>query len=237
METRTILLSFMTFIVVGISLLIIYGLVRSGGKTGSGPYNPVAAQRDSVELIGPIRMGNDSLTLSASLPRSMNENEGLEFSYTAWILINDYGTGNTATPTIFVRGTGTPEVSFDVNTNTLNIIQKTYKGTEEVKVRNMPAEKLFHLGVVVTQTAMDVYVNGLLHTHKSLESLPLIEEAPVNVAPNGGWKGMIANLIYYNYALSAGEIRSIAATKATPNPALTPPEPPYFSTSWWVRNH
>ncbi len=227
----------MTFIVVGISLLVIYGLVRAGGSTGS-VYNPVASQQDKVELIGPIRMGNDSLSLTANLPRSMNENEGLEYSYTAWILINDYGSGNTQKPIIFERGTGTPSLSFDVNSNTLNIVQKTYKGQEEVKIRNMPAEKLFHFGIVITQTSMDIFVNGLLHTHKSLDSLPLVEDsAPVNVGPNGGWKGMIADLVYYNYALSPGEIRTIAAKKATPNPALTPPEPPYFATSWWVRNH
>lgn len=236
MESRTILLSFMTLIVIGVAILVIYGLVRAGGF-GATKYNPISPQKESVTLIGPLHPGSDSLTLTAQLPRSMNENEGLEFSYAAWILVNDYSYGNTDQPVIFVRGTGTPKVHYNVNNNTIYVTQKTYDGEEVIKIRNMPAEKLFHFAIVVTQTSFDVYVNGLIHTHVTLRSLPLIEEAPVNVGPSGGWKGMIGSLTYYNYALNAGEIRSIAATKAIPNPALAPPDPPYFATSWWIQNH
>ena len=234
MESRTILLSFMTLIVVGIAILVIYGLVKAGGF---GKYNPIAPQQDKVELIGPLHNGSDSLTLTTQLPRSMNENEGMEFSYTAWVLINDYGYGNTQQPVIFVRGTATPMLSYDVNKNVLLVTQKTYKEKEVIKIRNMPAEKLFHIAIIVTQTSFDVYINGLIHTHITLRSLPLIEESPVQVGPNGGWKGMIGSLVYYNYALSAGEIRKIANIKAVPNPAMAPPDPPYFATSWWIQNH
>lgn len=229
------LLTFMTLIVVGIAILVIYGLVKAGGFTGK--YNPIAPQKESVTLIGPLHNGSDSLTISTQLPRSMNENDGLEFSYTAWVLINDYTYGTSKQPIIFMRGTGTPKMSYDVNKNVLYIQQKTYKGIETIKIRNMPAEKLFHIAIVVTQTGFDVYINGLIHTHITLSSLPLLEEAPVQVGPSGGWKGLIGSLIYYNYALSAGEIRSIAGTKAVPNPALEPPDPPYFATSWWLQNH
>jgi hypothetical protein len=167
----------------------------------------------------------------------MNEEDGLEFSYSAWILINDYTYGNSEDPIIFVRGTSTPKVYFNVEKNILYVTQNTYGREETIKIRNMPAEKMFHLGITVKQTSFDVYINGLLHTHKTLEDLPLIEEAPVQVGPNGGWKGLIGSLIYYNYALSPGEMRSISNTKAVANPALAPPNPPYFSTSWWIGNH
>lgn len=233
METRTLLLSFMTLIVVGIAILVIYGLVKMGGFAGVGG-SPISPQQASVVLIGPLHDGTDSLTLTAELPRSMNENGGMEFSYTAWILINDFTYGTSGHPTIFVRGTATPMVSFDVNKNVIYIKQKTYDGEEVIQIRNMPAEKFFHLAITVTQTSLDIFVNGLLHTHKSLDSLPLIEEAPVQVGPSGGWKGLIGSLVYYNWALSPGEIRTIAGTKAIPNPALAPPNPPYFDTSWWI---
>lgn len=224
METRTLLLSFMTIIVVGIAILVIYGLLGNW----SIPYtNPISPQKTSVELIGPLHSGLESVSLTESLPRSMNESNGMEFSYTAWILIDDFSYA----PNIFSRGTGSPKVNLVVDTNTIRISQKTYNGSEEIYIRNMPAEKLFHLGVVVTQTTLDIYVNGLLHTHKSLESLPIIEEAPVNV---GIWKGKIGSLVYYNYALSPGEIRSIAATRAVRNPLDEPPNPPYFDTTWWI---
>jgi hypothetical protein len=235
METRTLLLTFMTLIVIGIAGLVIYGLIKMGGFTSS--YNPIAPQKTSVTLIDALHSGQDSLTINSNLPRSMNEEDGLEFSYSAWILINDYTYGNSEDPIIFVRGTSTPKVYFNVEKNILFVTQNTYGREETIKIRNMPAEKMFHLGITVKQTSFDVYINGLLHTHKTLEDLPLIEEAPVQVGPNGGWKGLIGSLIYYNYALSPGEMRSISNTKAVANPALAPPNPPYFSTSWWIGNH
>lgn len=232
MDSRTLLLVLMTLVVVGIAGLVIYGL--SGMASGTFSGSPVSPQKAKVELIGALHSGMDSVSLNASLPRSMNENEGLEFSYTAWLVIDDYTYGTSAEPVLFMRGTGSPKVSFDVDKNTLLIRQKLYKGEDVIKIRNMPAEKLFHLAIVVTQTSLDVFINGLLHTHKSLDSLPLIEEAPVEVGPGGGWKGKIGSLVYYNYALSPGEVRSIAGVKASRNPADEPPNPPYFDTTWWI---
>jgi len=232
MDSRTFLLVLMTLVVVGIAILVAYGLLGLGGGRVAG--SSISPQKQKVELIGPLHSGMDSTNLTANLPRSMNENEGMEFSYTAWILIDDYTYGTSAEPTIFVRGTGSPKVSFDVDKNTLLVHQKLYKGEDIIKIRNMPAEKLFHLAIVVTQTSLDIYINGLLHTHKSLESLPLIEEAAVKVGPGGGWKGKIGSFVYYNYALSAGEVRSIAAVKAVRNPNDEPPNPPYFDTTWWI---
>jgi hypothetical protein len=235
METRTLLLTFMTLIVIGIACLVIYGLIKMGGF-GPG-YNPISPQKTSVTLIGPLVSGQDAQTINSNLPRSMNEEDGVEFSYTAWVLINDYTYGNGGDAVIFNRGNETPKVYFNIKTNVLHVIQNTYGSPEHIKIRNMPAEKMFHLGITVKQTSFDVYINGLLHTHKTLENLPLIEDAPVQVAPNGGWKGLIGSLIYYNYSLSPGEMRSVSNTKAVQNPALAPPNPPYFSTSWWIGNH
>lgn len=231
METRTLLLTFMTFIVVGIVVLVVYGLLSSEGIAYT---NPIAPQKDKVELIGPLHSGMDSVSLTASLPRSMNENEGLEFSYTAWILVDDFSYGASKEPTLFVRGTGSPAVKLHTDSNSIVVSQKLYKGKQDIRIRNVPAEKLLHLAITVTQTSLDVYVNGLLHTHQSLDSLPLIEEGPVNVGPAGGWKGKIGSFVYYNYALSPGEVRSIAAVRAVRNPADEPPNPPYFDTTWWI---
>uniref|UniRef100_A0A6C0I7Z6 Lectin/glucanase superfamily protein n=1 Tax=viral metagenome TaxID=1070528 RepID=A0A6C0I7Z6_9ZZZZ len=233
METRTLLLSFMTLVIIGVVVIVIYELVIGGAFSGGGG-NPITPQKTSVLLIGPLHSGQDSITVNTPLPPSMNEEDGIEFSFASWILIKDYGYGTSETPVIYKNGPGCPTVSFNVHSNTLFINQQTYKGSETIRIRNMPAEKLFHLAVCVNQTALDVYVNGLLHTHKSLDSLPLQNPGPVLVGPNGGWKGKIGSFIYYNYALSPGEIRALALTKAIRDPNDLPPNPPYFDTSWWI---
>ena len=232
MDTRTLLLTFMTLIVAGIAILVIYQLVMGGGFSYGGVTTQ--PQKQSVELIGPLHSGQESVTLTANLPLSMNENNGIEFSFAAWVLINDFDYGTSAKPIIFVKGNGSPLVDFDVNTNVLTVTQNTYNGSETIRIRNMPAEKLFHIAISVTQTTMDVYINGLLHTHKSLDSLPLQDTDPVKVGPNGGWKGKIGSFWYYNYALSGGEVRSLAAQKAIRDPNDEPPNPPYFDTTWWI---
>ena len=232
METRTLLLSFMTLVIIGITVLIIYGLVIDGAFSRSG--TAISPQQSSVVLIGPLHSGQDSITISSPLPPSMNESDGIEFSFASWILIDDFGYGNSDHPIIYKNGAGCPTVSIETHSNTLLVTQKTYSGSETVRIRNMPAEKLFHLVVSVTQTAIDVYVNGLLHTHKTLESLPLQNPGPVSVGPNGGWKGKIGSFIYYNYSLPPGDIRALALTKAVRDPSDMPPNPPYFDTSWWI---
>jgi hypothetical protein len=233
METRTLLLSFMTLVIIGITVLVIYQLVIGGAFSSDGE-TAISPQKTSVVLIGPLQSGQDSATITTPLPLSMNEVDGIEFSFASWVLINDFSYGNSETPIIYKNGSGCPEVSLNVNNNTLYITQKTYSGSETVRIRNMPAEKLFHLVICVTQTAIDVYVNGLLHTHKSLESLPLQNPGPIQVGPNGGWKGKIGSFVYYNYALSPGDIRTLALTKAVRDPSDMPPNPPYFDTSWWI---
>lgn len=233
METRTLLLTFMTLVVIGITVMVIYELVIGGAFSSSG-QTAITPQKTSVVLVGPLHSGQDSITVTTPLPPSMNEVDGIEFSFASWILVNDYSYGSSELPIIYQNGPGCPKVHLDVKRNVLYITQQTYMGSETIKIRNMPAEKLFHLAVCVTQTAIDVYVNGLLHTHKSLDSLPLQNPGPVLVGPNGGWKGKIGSFTYYNYALTPGEVRTLSITKAVRDPADEPPNPPYFDTSWWT---
>ena len=191
METRTLLLTFMTLIVIGIACLVIYGLIKMGGF-GPG-YNPISPQKTSVTLIGPLVSGQDAQTINSNLPRSMNEEDGVEFSYTAWILINDYTYGNSGDAVIFNRGNETPKVYFNVKTNVLHIIQNTYGSPEHIKIRNMPAEKMFHLGITVKQTSFDVYINGLLHTHKNIPVESLLRMATINGATALKWQDTLGS--------------------------------------------
>jgi hypothetical protein len=232
MEARTLLLVLMTLIVIGIAGLVSYQLLSGTGITTTS--TGIRPQKQSVQLIGPLHSGQDSLSLTANLPLSMNENNGIEFSYAAWILINDYTYGTSKVVDIFNKGAAT-SVQLKVDTNTLIVNQPTYQDAQtSIQIRNLPAEKLFHLAVCVTQTTLDVYINGLLHTHRSLDSLPIQNQDPIQVGPNGGWKGRIGSFWYYNYALSGGEVRQLAAQKAVRDPNDEPPNPPYFDTSWWI---
>jgi hypothetical protein len=145
-------------------------------------------------------------------------------------------------PIVLVKGSTdltkqSPSITLRKGMNELHIVQDTYDSNKpgKVTVRNLPAGKMISLVIAVKQRSMDVYVNGTLHTHLTLASLPMQNTGPLLIADNGGWNGMIGNLIYYNYALTSDEIRALTNSKPFRDPDDVPAYGSYFNTSWWVR--
>jgi hypothetical protein len=232
LDVRTILLSLMTLIVLGIVVLVIYQLVYGSGYLLPSGMSPVKTR---VVLIDALHGGKDYLKIDTVLPRSENENEGIEFTYAAWILVNDYDDGQK--PTIFVKGNAdvhSPSVTLRGGRNEIHIKQDTFDTPGHIVIRNLPAGKMIHLAISVNQTAMDVYVNGTLYQHLTLTGLPLQNDESVYVADNGGWKGLIGSFVYYNYSLTPQDVRALANTKPVRDPNDIPPYAPYLDTSWWL---
>lgn len=226
----------MTLIVVGIVIIIIYELTYGGGVLVPSGVSP---QKTSIELIGNLHDGREYMKIDKVLPPSRNEDEGIEFSYAFWIVINDYDEGS-AEPVVFVKGRpdlsmASPSVTLRRGKNEIHIHQDTYtKVPGKIVIHNLPAGKLIHVTLTVRQTAMDVFIDGFLYKHVTLSSLPLQNSEHVYVADKGGWKGLIGLFTYYNYALSPDEVRSISQKKPKRDPDDIPPYPPYFDSSWWI---
>jgi hypothetical protein len=236
MDIRTLLISLMTLVVLGIVLLVIFEFTRGTGVAGAlgiGPY------KTSVTLIDQLQDGRQFGEIDNTIPLSYNETEGLEYTYSAWILVNDYAP-STANPIIFVKGNvdltqKSPAVYLQTGKNEIVIEQDTYdKKGIKVVVTNAPANKFIHLAIVVNQTSFDVYVNGLIYHHSTLRALPLQNTSPIFVSANGGWNGQIGSFVYYNYALSSSDIQGLASKKPVENPAAMPYYSHYLSPGWWV---
>ena len=239
MDLRTILLSMMTLVIIGIIVLIIYQLVYGAGYVLPSGISPV---KMNVTLIDPLHEGRDYMKIDTILPRSQNEEDGIEFTYAAWVLVNDYDDGKK--PIVFVKGNSdlsmqSPSVTMRGGRNEIHIVQDTYEQTKpgNIVVRNLPAGKMIHLAVAINQRSMDVYINGTLYQHQTLAALPMQNDGAVYVADNGGWKGLIGSFIYYNYALTPQEVRSLANTKPKRDPNDIPPYAPYLDTSWWIKKY
>jgi Concanavalin A-like lectin/glucanases superfamily len=241
MEIRTILISVMTIIVVGIVLLIVYELVYKGGVISSS--SPITPKKTSVKLIDALHNGIEYAKIDTVIPPSYNEEGGIEFSYAVSIVVNDYDwSQGSDMPIVLVKGSTdlsrqSPSITLRKGMNELHIVQDTYDANKpgKVTIRNLPAGKMISLVIAVKQRSMDVYVNGTLHTHLTLASLPMQNTGSLLIADNGGWNGMIGNLIYYNYALTSDEIRALTNSKPFRDPNDVPAYGPYFNTSWWVR--
>lgn len=240
MDTRTILISLMTLIVLGVTILILYEF-SYGFLTGTP--KGLAPSLASVTIVGPLQDGQTAQEFNALLPLSNNEDEGIEFSYAAWILIKDFDPPN-QNPILFAKGSPdlklqSPSVVMTSGKNQITITQDTYDKShpEKVVIGNLPAGKLNHFAVCVNQTSLDVYVNGLLYRHITMKRLPLQNTQPVIVAGNGGWNGQIGSLVYYNYALTPDAVRSLANTRPSVSANTLPYYPSYLSTDWWIGNH
>jgi len=234
----------MTVILLGITSLVVYELISSGifSKKSASSMSPISPEKVDVEIVGPVINGQDMIVYEKPLPRSQNEEDGIQFSYACWVLVEDYAYGTDTNNVIYMKGASLkdapgPVVYIKKGSNALYVKQQLYNGVERIKIPNMPADKYFHLAVVVNQTAIDVYVNGILYVHKTLESLPLQDDSVFMIGPNGGWRGKLGSLYYYNYALTPQQVRAMSMIKIKPNPQLDPSSPPYFGTVWWTRSN
>lgn len=239
MDTRTILISLMTLIVLGVMILLAYEF-SYGFWTGTpSGLRPVMT---SVTIVGPLQDGQTSQEYNSLLPLSNNENEGIEYSYAAWIQINDFDPPNN--PILFTKGSPdlsmqSPSVIMNKGKNQITVTQDTYdkSNPEKVVIGNLPAGKLNHIAVCVNQTSLDVYINGLLYRHVTMKRLPLQNQQPVYVAGAGGWNGQIGSLVYYNYALTPDAVRSLANTRPSVSADTLQYYPSYLSTDWWIGVH
>jgi len=239
MDIRTILLSLMTLIVIGIFILVLYEYFY-----GTAPmYGGLRPSKTQILIVGPLKNGQNYTEIDANIPLSLNEQEGIEYSYAGWIQVNDYAPP-TKNPIIFTKGDPagkqkSPSVSLNSGRNEIIVEQDTYeKGRPaRVVISNMSANKLIHLAICVNQRSLDVYVNGRLYSHTSMNALPMQNTQPIFIAGNGGWNGQIGNLIYYNYELTSAEVASLYNDPPAVDPNARPYFPQFLSSDWWLSTH
>ena len=174
------------------------------------------------------------------LPESLNQDKGLTFAYTCWLRFDDFAYRYGEQKVIFTKGpedlsSMCPGVFLDGNTNSMLIKIDTFGARETIVIDNLPAQKWLHLGIVVDQDSVDVYVNGTLRTHHTLAQLPRQNSSTVTVGVKGGFDGRIADLYYYNYYMGPADIQANMGTPPSPNTTDSSAAlPPYFDLSWWI---
>jgi hypothetical protein len=194
----------------------------------------------SISIQGTIADGKKSINSRAAIPMSLNQPAGIAFSYTCWVLIDDFAYKYGSQKVIFTKGSedlssACPALLLDGTTNTMLLKMDTFGGQEVVPISNIPAKKWLHVAIAVDQDSVDVYINGVLHTHHTLGQLPKQNNGTVHVGIDGGFDGKIAGLQYYSYLLTPDQVSSAMGTAPQSDPSTGPaPLPPYFDTTWWT---
>ena len=191
---------------------------------------------DMVDIIPGSLSGKQVKTVSTSLDRSFNQPEGATFSYTGWILVNDFTYNYGEKRTIFTKD-DSPGLYLDTTSNSLLVTVNTYADiAESVLISNIPANKWVHFAIIVDQDAMDVYINGIIRQHHSFSQLPKQNDASITAGgrAGAGWDGVLATLQYTPRSLSAGEVAALTANIPKDDLRGKPSGPQYFDLTWYT---
>lgn len=186
--------------------------------------------------------------------RSVNNTDGLEFTWSVWIFVNDFAYKEHEYKHVFHKGNDGINVSTEPigmnypnngpglyiapHTNNLVVVMSTFDETkEEVIVKDLPLNKWVNVIIRVSkQNQLDVYINGVLAKRHVLKSVPKQNYGDVFVSMNGGFSGFTSDLRYFNEALGTSYIQYIVdkgPNEKMLNGDMTKSKPQYLSGRWY----
>ena len=189
---------------------------------------------------------------AATIYRSNNATDGIEFTWSVWIFINNLQYLEGQYKHVFYKGNNNlesnglnfpnnaPGLYIAPNTNALIVMMNTFNDiNEETMIPDIPLNKWVNVIIRCQNNKLDIYINGTITRSIQLLGVPKQNYGDVFVAANGGFNGYISNLWYYNYALGTSDISNIV-TKG-PNTTLTSTssintvlnDPNYLSLRWY----
>jgi hypothetical protein len=198
---------------------------------------------------------------------SMNEVNGMEFSYSAYIYINPDTfelagaapiAGAQRLKHILHKGNKdpfpllAPGLFVESNTNTLRLYMNSMTRWDNyVTIPNIPVGKWFHLVITLKGKYLDVYVNGNVTVRHVFDVVPKLNYGNVYVMSptrytgadgfvvDGAMKGMVSRLKYYAFALNYSQIDTLY--REGPSKVIVSQSytevPPYFRDDWWVTKY
>ena len=178
------------------------------------------AKKNSTNVSVLVESPTDAFDFKDKSFQVKNSDEGLEFSYSVWIYIQDWTRG---WKNIFVKGNkssspGTnsaraPGLWLYPDTNALHARINTFASPNEgCDIKNIPLQKWVHITYVLNNRTVDIYIDGKLERSCVLRGVPKLNDDPVHVCDNGGFFGKISNLVYLRYALKPDEVHKIYAS-------------------------
>ena len=187
---------------------------------------------------------------NVTIYRSVNAKDGVEFTWSTWIFINNLETNAGIFKHIFSKGNSNladngmiqpnnaPGLYIAPNTNALVLVMNTYNViNEEIIIPDIPINKWINIIIRCKNTTLDIYINGTIARSINLIGVPKQNYGDVYVAMNGGFDGHISNLWYYNYALGTASIQDIVNkgpnTKMIGNNGLMDKMFNYLSLRWF----
>tara|TARA_B100001059_G_C17837231_1_gene589074 strand:- start:4832 stop:5713 length:882 start_codon:yes stop_codon:yes gene_type:complete len=199
-------------------------------------------------------------TTNGSIPliRSDNKSQGIEFTYSVWMFIDDlvyqkgqykhvFHKGNddinyTTKPIGMNHPNNAPGLYIAPNTNDLVVVMNTFNNIkEELIIDDIPMNKWICVQIRVENNQLDVYINGKLAKRLIMKGVPKQNYGDVYVAMNGGFSGYMSELRYFNYGLGTSQIQRIVDNgpnlDMSNSSELTTSMPKYLSLRWFFKGN
>jgi len=222
----------------------------------------VFSYNDSPYLISGMVDGKTMQTItqdpnnsdSITLIRSDNQSNGIEFTYSVWLFIDDLVYQQGQFRHIFHKGNdninytnppigmnfpnNAPGLYIAPNTNALVVVMNTFNDImEKLIIEDIPINKWICVQIRVENHQLDVYINGKLAKRLIMKGVPRQNYGDVYVAMNGGFSGYLSDLRYFNYGLGTAKIQSIVDsgpnTKMSSSSMVNEGKPRYLSLRWF----
>ena len=216
------ILAFIILVFFAYVLLLRFGIYILGYLFNYSTGSPrlIDGMVDAKQLM--VFTQDPSLENSKTINRSVNATDGIEFTWSVWIYIDDLTYNATKYKCIFYKGndniqdTGlnfpnnAPGLYIAPNTNDLVIIMNTFNViNEQINIDNIPLNKWLNIIIRCDGQDLDIYINGMITKSHILHGVPKQNYGDVYVGMSGGFSGFISNLWYYNYGLGVSEIQKI----------------------------
>ena len=215
-------LAFLILVIFGFMILLRVGLsvISYFFKPSESPHL-IDGMVDASQMI--IFQQDPSANGSKTIYRSVNANDGIEFTWSIWIFIDNLQTNSGIYKHVFSKGNSTlqdngliypnnaPGLYIAPNTNALVVMMNTFNViNEEIIIPDIPLNKWVNVIIRCQNTTLDVYINGTIARSVNLVGVPKQNYGDVYLGMNGGFAGNISNLWYYNYSLGTAAIQRIA---------------------------
>jgi hypothetical protein len=253
--------AFLLLVIFGFIIALRLGIIllTSIFKRGQNPHL-INGMVDATQSL--VINQNPNLKGAKTVPRSINQSGGIEFTWSVWIYVNGIDTsGNRFNSSnagvyrhIFSKGTDSflpnglnfpnnaPGLYLTPYKNELLLLMNTNDViNEEIRIPDIPLNKWVNVIVRCVNTTLDVYINGVITKSTNLSGVPKQNYGNVYVAMNGGFNGYISNLWYFSKALNSADIQRIAFrgpstktnTSNTNSSGLQLRYPNYLSLRWY----
>lgn len=198
---------------------------------------------------------NPSVNGSIPIIRSQNESDGLVFTWSVWMFVEDLVYRQNEFKHVFHKGNDSinmdkepigmnqpnnaPGLYIAPGTNDLVVVMNTFESiNEEVIVKDIPLNKWLNVIIRVNeQRNLDVYINGRLVRRHLLKGVPKQNYGDVFLSLNGGFSGYTSSLRYFAYAIGTSKIQEIVDygpnMKLVGSSQLTKSKPRYLSLRWF----